>query len=533
MDGTCYCNTGWSGLHCEIEDVVINTNDSLGWSGTDDPASIPTAINPNYFGSTNSLPSSVDLTPYLPPIGNQNPYATCVAWAVGYNLKSALEAIDRGLSGADLAQANNQMSPKDLFYAIPDAEKGANCRGTNFAPAFDVLLSRGAATLQTVPYQNMGDCANSGVQGTWTSEAAGHKILNYRKIQGSVDEIKQYLYQKSPVVIGVQVTSTFENWYGSGVMASNNGQPAGGGHALIIAGYDDSRNAFRVINSWGPYWGDQGGIWIDYNFMVNGFVDGGNYYVANNDGGNVTPPVIDPTVTSSVDLAPWVFADYSTYFSTGYYNSRDINFNIYNIGDQPASASSGWGVYYLYYNAFNAYDFGILFYDEFGTSVAPGTFNCPTYDHCIFNYDIPSGSSMMQTVFQTSSLARHYFVPQTLNGAYYLVLYVDPLEKIAEKDEMNNFFYTSGQYPKAFSQGYSTRSSSESTFEFYAKEQPTMQNLRSSSYNSAVTQETRNAYSTTEISRLILAAKENGILDDKLSGYKAKVANGICPYPAK
>jgi C1A family cysteine protease len=35
----------------------------------------------------------------------------------------------------------------------------------------------------------------------------------------------------------------------------------------VIAGYDDGRNAFLVMNSWGTSWGDKGFIWIDYHFF--------------------------------------------------------------------------------------------------------------------------------------------------------------------------------------------------------------------------------------------------------------------------
>src|SRR4051812_30000983 len=68
--------------------------------------SVPTSLNTRSLvlngvaGGT--LPSSVDLTKYLPPIGDQGQYGTCVAWASGYNMKTALEAISGGLSTSQL-----------------------------------------------------------------------------------------------------------------------------------------------------------------------------------------------------------------------------------------------------------------------------------------------------------------------------------------------------------------------------------------------------------------------------------------------
>lgn len=33
---------------------------------------------------------------------------------------------------------------------------------------------------------------------------------------------------------------------------------------MVVVGYSDSYNAFKVVNSWGESWGDNGFVWIDY-----------------------------------------------------------------------------------------------------------------------------------------------------------------------------------------------------------------------------------------------------------------------------
>ena len=48
----------------------------------------------NRLDSLDSLPHRVLLEQYFPPIGNQGNQGTCVAWATGYNMKTALNAID-------------------------------------------------------------------------------------------------------------------------------------------------------------------------------------------------------------------------------------------------------------------------------------------------------------------------------------------------------------------------------------------------------------------------------------------------------
>ena len=37
------------------------------------------------------------------------------------------------------------------------------------------------------------------------------------------------------------------------------------GHAMVIIGYDDTKQSWLVLNSWGPNWRDNGAFWLEYN----------------------------------------------------------------------------------------------------------------------------------------------------------------------------------------------------------------------------------------------------------------------------
>lgn len=41
------------------------------------------------------------------------------------------------------------------------------------------------------------------------------------------------------------------------------------GHAIALIGYDDTRQAFMFVNSWGPFWGLNGYGWISYDLIAN------------------------------------------------------------------------------------------------------------------------------------------------------------------------------------------------------------------------------------------------------------------------
>ncbi|MBQ5404078.1 MAG: C1 family peptidase, partial [Bacteroidales bacterium] len=249
----------------------------FGWFGQDeDTEKIEDDIN--LVASSDrltSLPSKVDLTNYLPPIGNQGQYGTCVGWAVAYNCRTFLYAKSKGLTRSSLGNTSNQFSPKDLFWSINDNYKGQNCNGTNFEYAFDVMIKRGIARLSTVPYTNLGSCSYNPNGTGGSSEAAKYKIKNYREIQVDKNTIKKYLSEGRLVVFGARLGDEFMNANTSDVLYSQSygytGQHAY--HAMVCSGYDDtkgSNGAFRVVNSWGTNWGDDGYIWVDQNFFVNG-----------------------------------------------------------------------------------------------------------------------------------------------------------------------------------------------------------------------------------------------------------------------
>lgn len=495
---------------------------ALGYEGDDNVSKVPTTPNLGY--GEGNLPSQTDLTSKFPPIGDQGQYGTCVAWAVAYNLKTALNGMDKGYSAGQLASPANQYSPRDLFTAIPDDRKGSSCNGTNFTDALDLLQERGVASLQTVPYTALGDCSQSNVQPDWTTEASNNKIKYWRKINPSVDDIKKNIANNIPVVFAAKLSDNFMTWNSDNVLSSNTTYNSVGQHAyhaLVIGGYDDnmgSGGAFKVINSWGRNWGSQGYIWIDYNFLINEFCttpDGDKpIFIASNDEGSVDPPDPNPS-TSGVDLAPWVFSDASYYSESGDPTERAINYNFYNLGNEAASSNSNWSLYYIYYNAYNANDYGVLFYDDFNTSTSSDTYDCGNSGNCSFNFSIPAGGDFSSTVFNSQEVTRTYYMPQ-ISGDYYLVLIADVDDKFTEQDELNNLFYTS-IFPTTFDNGYAERRATGSGFKFQNDMIFNKENVKKSKFNTVVTPQFKNAYTQKEIVSFFKKEIRTGTLRNKIN----------------
>ncbi len=423
-----------------------------GWNSDENfSQTIPVAINYSNYQSGNTLPSSIDLTSKFPPIGNQGYLGTCVAWAAGYYTKTYLDAIAKNLTPSQTQSWNNQYSPTDLFFSINPSLRSCE-GGTHFDYAFTVLRNRGVNTLADVPYDEV--CYSNSPGSDLTASA--NRIKNYRWLQqGSVNEIKEYLAQGIPVVIGAMVNEEFKQLRGSGILKNLNYFGNEGGHAMVIAGYDDSRSAFRIVNSWGVGWGDNGYLWIDYNFLVNKFcIQGGEriMLVAYN---NNTTTVNPPTSVGGPDLTAIVTADGSLYPNTSpYINARRAFFDVKNIGNQTMLASSNWNIYYLWVNAFDANNYGIIFRGEFTTTIPPNSFLNINANYTLLNYNLAPGATLGQISFGLQYSFWDYFMPQ-VTGSYYLVMYIDKGNS-NETNQTNNVFYVT-QSPKSFSNGYSNK----------------------------------------------------------------------------
>ena len=100
-------------------------------------------------------------------------------------------------------------------------------------------------------------------------EAVGHRIHSYYRIketgQDRLEAIQAALRAKHPVVFGTKVSKAFlEN---SGPAVEDVPSQIEGGHAMIIVGFTaDGR--YKVKNSWGPGWRDNGFAYLTSEYIM-------------------------------------------------------------------------------------------------------------------------------------------------------------------------------------------------------------------------------------------------------------------------
>ncbi|MBR4840775.1 MAG: C1 family peptidase [Paludibacteraceae bacterium] len=437
----------------------------LGWDYTNENVDNQETADEYDEDTDGPLSESVDLSRYFPPIGDQGQYGTCVAWATGYAMKTSLNAKQNNWSSSQLASASNQTSPIDLWHLIDRNSKNSGCNGSNFEPAMDAIKKNGVASMSSVPFTGKSmKCDNVTGTGNSSNKLGEYKVIAYNSEMGggkaygmTVSNFKYWLNQGYPVLIGAELGENFMKWNSSSVITSDTkgyqGQHAY--HALVVVGYSDSKQAFRIRNSWDTSWGDDGSIWVGYSHFINQFCFGG-WVACNPSQSLASPEKLESSLRSSyqADLAAHIVADYENADGT-----RTLEYNILNEGTSTLPASKKWSVVYMLYKQKRINEHYVLMHDYYGTEVANGKIAQNEEGVAAFksastitNVTLAPGSSVAEAL-GGSVLKFNYKLPNDadgnpLNGKYYMVLMVNSFGDYKDTDLDNNYsFVSAGEEP--------------------------------------------------------------------------------------
>ena len=95
-----------------------------------------------------NMPSSVDLSQYLPEVRSQGTQGSCVAWATGYYLKTFQENLENDRKNTSSNDLN--LSPAFIFNQI----KVQPCDGAVVSKGLELLVTQGVSTWSEFPYDD-------------------------------------------------------------------------------------------------------------------------------------------------------------------------------------------------------------------------------------------------------------------------------------------------------------------------------------------------------------------------------------------
>ena len=218
-----------------------------------------------------TLPSSWDWRAHngCTVVKNQGSCGGCWAFSTVGAFECAIKRVD-GVE-TDLSEQ----------YLISCNDKGYGCNGGWFL--HDMHIDPGAVLESCFPYQASdvsckSTCSHPYKLSSWSYVDPNSAIP-------SVEAIKSAIYQYGPVSAAIYATDAFQ-YYNGGVFDSSYNPPSDKpvNHAIMLVGWDDSKGAWILRNSWGTGWGENGYAYVKYGVLNVGY--GANYVVYEGGGGN-------------------------------------------------------------------------------------------------------------------------------------------------------------------------------------------------------------------------------------------------------
>ncbi len=218
--------------------------------------------------SYTNLPKRFSLKPYAPTPGDQGRQPSCVGWASGYGARTIAYAVKNNWKFNKVKINQNAFSPSFIYNQIKSYGDNNCTRGSFIADAMKLMNTSGILKKREFAY-NPNSCTSKpnsfGLQ-----KARNNKIITFERLArwdnpyNLVGKVKKAIANKNPVVVGM---FKYGKLGGLGELWSPPTVPSGGGHAMVVVGYDDTKHggAFEIMNSWGTRFRNGGFFWVRYN----------------------------------------------------------------------------------------------------------------------------------------------------------------------------------------------------------------------------------------------------------------------------
>jgi cathepsin L len=202
----------------------------------------------------------------------------CTAGSASCSYESRMPAI-RNQGGCGSCWAFTAMGAYEgtyrlRFNAVIDTSEqhivscagAGSCAGGWWDPVFTWMLGTKVRTEAQTPYTASNGVCTPAPAGTYKAAAWG--FVTVKAEVPTVAQLKSALVTHGPLAVAVRVTPAFQA-YTAGVFNQND--TGWINHGVVIVGWDDSKGAWRIRNSWGTGWGDNGYMWIKYGSNSIGY----------------------------------------------------------------------------------------------------------------------------------------------------------------------------------------------------------------------------------------------------------------------
>jgi len=197
---------------------------------------------------------------YLEPVMDQADCGSCYA-------ASSMRMLT---SRHKIRQNDTEALPWSINFPLFCSEYNQGCKG-----GYGILTAKWSRDVGLLPancmrYNTAGSCKLECDLSTLKGQrfrAANHRYVGSWYGNASLDEMKSELYHKGPLVVGIEPAEDFM-FYSEGIYKSAAAAkaPSAGqeweqvDHAVLLVGWgvENGQRYWRVQNSWGPDWGEDG-----------------------------------------------------------------------------------------------------------------------------------------------------------------------------------------------------------------------------------------------------------------------------------
>lgn len=220
------------------------------------------SINPEYKAGILRVFSIPEYT----PISQQGGLGSCVANAVCDAFELVLGArLPIGSPPPQLSRLGLYTVCRQYDGTFP-ADAGTYCR-TGLRQASKI----GCCLESDYPYVE--SLVGTPLPTEMVVRASENRLSNYRRIvttgAARSRQIQQAIAEEKPVIFGTIVGSNFDDPALGAVLSPPS--DAQGGHAMVVVGYRYTPSGeveFRIRNSWGTAWGENGYTWFTESYMT-------------------------------------------------------------------------------------------------------------------------------------------------------------------------------------------------------------------------------------------------------------------------
>ncbi len=224
------------------------------------------------FTKSGSLPQQKSLKKFAPKPGDQGHLQSCVGWALGYGvvtMERAKTALDMGDDYENILK-----NPNSALYLYKRIQSDCQ-KPSNPDEALKVLKEEGNCLYHSFDAKGRDPCDLS-PNLKHKKEAEAYKIEHSLKLFERVAKpetktmaVKRQIAADHAVMVGIQLTKSFlklkESTWMHTWTPSLDPAPIGG-HAMVVVGYDDTKQRFELLNSWGEDFGiGKGFFYIKYD----------------------------------------------------------------------------------------------------------------------------------------------------------------------------------------------------------------------------------------------------------------------------